>query len=68
MMGVLQAFQYGLKSYRNAQFDQAIKSFSEGLEMNPGDAASRLYIQRCEYLKEHHPGDNWDGVWVMKTK
>lgn len=68
MMGVLQAFQYGLKSYRDGKFDQALKSFGEGLALNPGDAATRLYMQRCEYLKENHPGDNWDGVWVMKTK
>jgi adenylate cyclase len=68
MMGVLQAFQYGLTSYRNAQFDQAIKAFGEGLILNPNDAATKLYIERCHYLKDHHPGDHWDGVWVMKTK
>ena len=68
MMGVLQAFQYGLTSYRNAQFDQAIKAFGEGLILNPNDTATKLYIERCHYLKDHHPGDNWDGVWVMKTK
>ena len=68
MMGVLQAFQYGLKSYRDGQFDQALKAFGEGFALNPGDAATRLYMQRCEHLKEHPPGDNWDGVWVMKTK
>jgi adenylate cyclase len=68
MMGVLQAFQYGLTSYRNAQFDQAIKAFGEGLILNPNDAATKLYVERCQYLKDHPPGDNWDGVWVMKTK
>ena len=68
MMGVLQAFQYGLTSYRNAQFDQAIKAFGEGLILNPNDAATKLYIERCHYLKDHPPGDAWDGVWVMKTK
>jgi adenylate cyclase len=68
MMGVLQAFQYGLTSYRNAKFDQALKAFGEGLILNPGDAATKLYVERCHYLKDHPPGDNWDGVWVMKTK
>jgi adenylate cyclase len=68
MMGVLQAFQYGLSSYRNAQFDQAIKAFGEGLILNPNDAATKLYVDRCSYLKDHPPEDNWDGVWVMKTK
>lgn len=68
LMGVLQAFQYGLKSYRDGQFDQAIKAFGEGLILNPNDAATKLYIERCHYLKDHPPGDDWDGVWVMKTK
>ena len=40
MMAVLQAFQYGLKSYRDGQFDQAIKAFGEGLVLNPNDAAT----------------------------
>jgi adenylate cyclase len=68
MMGVLQAFQYGLKAYRDGQFDQAVKAFEEAIGLNPGDYASKMYLDRCVYLKEHHPGDNWDGVWVMKTK
>src|SRR6202000_1153039 len=49
MMGVLQAFQYGLKSYRDGLFDQAIKAFGEGLVLNPNDAATQLYIERCHY-------------------
>lgn len=68
MMGVLQAFQYGLASYRNARFDQAIKAFGDGLILNPADAATKLYIERCRPLKDHPPGDHWDGGWVMKTK
>ena len=36
--------------------------------LNPGDTPSQLYIERCHYLKDHPPGDKWDGVWVMKTK
>jgi len=68
MMGVLQAFQYGLKSYRDGRFDQALKAFDEAHGLYPQDAATNLYIERCKLLQADPPGDDWDGVWVMKTK
>jgi adenylate cyclase len=67
MMGVLQAFQYALKAYREGHFDQAKKGFGEALALNPGDGASKMFIERCDYLTEH-PQEDWDGVWRMKSK
>lgn len=68
LMGVLQAFQYGLKSYRDGDFAQALKGFAEAQSLNPQDAATNLYIERCRLLQANPPGDDWDGVWVMKSK
>ena len=68
MMGVLQAFQYGLRAYREGRFDQALRAFHEAVGLNPGDAASKMYVERCEHLLTYPPGDEWDGVWVMKSK
>ncbi len=68
MMAALQAFQFGLKSYRAGKFDDAAKSFGEALALNPDDGGAKMFIERCAYLKEHHPGEGWDGVWVMKSK
>ncbi len=68
MMGVLQAFHYGLKAYREGRFEQALKGFTEGLELHPADLATQMYIERCEHLIAEPPGDSWDGVWVMKWK
>ena len=68
MMGVLQAFQYGLKAYRHGNFSDARRAFNDGLALNPNDGASKMYIERCDYLEANPPGDNWDGVWVMDSK
>ncbi len=68
LMGVLQAFQYGLKAYRDGQFDQALKACDEGIGLNPADYATKMYIERCQHLLANPPGDAWNGVWVMKSK
>lgn len=61
-------FQGGLAQYRKGDFDRAIKEFQEALTLHPGDKLSQTYIDRCNYLKAHPPGEKWDGVWVMKSK
>ncbi|MBI4474988.1 MAG: GAF domain-containing protein [Acidobacteria bacterium] len=68
IMEVLNAFRYGLKSYRERRWDDAIGAFRQALEFNPADYASRMYIDRCEVLKASPPSGDWNGVWVMETK
>lgn len=68
MREVLQAFQYGLKAYRKGNFQQALTAFGEAAERHPGDAATRLYLERCRHLIAEPPGADWDGVWVMTSK
>jgi adenylate cyclase len=67
-MKVLNWFGEGVKCYRKAKWDDAIHAFTEALELNPGDFASRMYIERCEHLKQTPAPEGWDGVWVMKSK
>ena len=64
---VVGLFRGALGYYRKGEFDRAIKQFQEALALHPGDRLSATYIERCEYLKAH-PQENWDGVWVMKSK
>ena len=61
-------FKHGLESYRAQHWDAAIKAFEDVLRLNPHDKASRMYVSRCQVLKETPPGDAWDGVFVMETK
>jgi len=68
MMDVLNSFKFGVERYRDQKWDQAIDAFRGALDLNPADALSELYIDRCNTMKEDPPSRDWDGVWVMTSK
>ena len=68
LMDVVNYFNDGIRIYRARQFDKAIAKFEEALRRHPKDKLSNTYIERCHYLKEHPPEDDWVGVWTMKEK
>ena len=61
-------FKGGLAYYRKGQWDKAIETFRGAQDLNPQDKLPQIYIDRCEHLKAEPPGDDWTGIWVMKTK
>ncbi len=68
MRGVLNLFEDGLHQYRQMRWDSAAGAFTQALQIHPGDKLSQMYLERCRYLKENPPGDDWKGVWVMTSK
>ena len=68
MIEVLGNFNSGVEYYKSARWDDAKKLFKEGLKGNPDDKCSKMYLERCDYMKKNPPKGEWDGVWVMKTK
>jgi adenylate cyclase len=64
----LDHFSRGLTAYRQQDWSGARAQFESALEAHPADAPSRLYRERCLQFAAHPPGDDWDGVWVMKEK
>jgi adenylate cyclase len=42
--------------------------FARCLELNPGDALSQIYIDRCQILSANPPAADCNGVWVMHEK
>ncbi len=68
LMDVINQFKSGLGYYRKQSWDKAISTFNHALKANPEDPLSAMYIKRCEHYKTNPPGDDWDGVWVMKEK
>ena len=68
LMEAVSFFKGGVAHYRNAEWGKAIAAFREALALNPHDTLAQIYVERCEYMKEHPPDDNWDGVYVMKSK
>ena len=61
-------FHAGLAHYKAARWDEGIAAFKSVLEIRPDDPPAKLYIQRCQDLKEHPPEGEWDGVFTMTRK
>lgn len=61
-------FKSALSYYRKGEWDRAGATFREAIALHPQDQLAQMYVERCEHLKCNPPGDEWDGVWVMKTK
>jgi adenylate cyclase len=68
MQPTLTCFSDGLQLYREREWDRAIRSFQSALALNPSDATSAMYVERCAQLKEAPPPEDWGGVWFMQTK
>lgn len=68
LVDALGYFRDGLAMYRQGRWSDAQAQFAEVTALNSADKAAQLYVERCHYLSEHPPGDDWNGVWVMQKK
>ncbi|MBF0447085.1 MAG: GAF domain-containing protein [Magnetococcales bacterium] len=69
LMETVNHYNDGLDLYRKGHFSKAEQAFRKGLKYHPGDQLSSLYVARCQDLILSPPDlDNWDGVWIMKSK
>lgn len=64
----LECFKDGLAYYRAQNWGKAESAFREILSKNPGDGLAGTYVKRIALMRANAPGDDWNGVWVMKTK
>jgi len=55
-----------LALYRNRDFTGAREIFLKLADA--GDKVARLYQERCAEFLETPPEENWDGVYVAKSK
>ena len=72
-VNLIQAFEEGLDSYYQQNWDEALLNFQKSESMEERFTArnttpSAVYIERCNMFKENPPGENWDGVWTMTAK
>ncbi len=68
VMEVVSYFKSGIGYYREGKWDRAITAFMEALSLNSNDKLSKTYIERCNYMKENPPDEEWNGVWAMTSK
>jgi hypothetical protein len=65
---VLELFNEGRKNYKLMKFDAAKDHFAKALKVDPEDGPSKVYFARCKHYLQNPPPEDWDGVFVMKTK
>jgi adenylate cyclase len=65
---LLEAFAKGFALYHLGEFKNAIEAFTASLTIEPNDAVSQLYLERCQKYLITPPAVNWDGVYVMTSK
>jgi len=66
--GLLKYFNHGYELYHQKNFKEALEIFKKALEVSQNDPVSELYVERCEEYLSSEPPEDWDGVYVMKTK
>ena len=65
---VLELFTEGRKNYKLMKFNAAKDLFAKALKVDPEDGPSKVYLARCKHYLQNPPPEDWDGVFVMKTK
>ncbi len=68
MEELLEKYNSGLAAYKQRKWDEAMAFFSEALKIRPHDGPSKLYLERSTEYRDNPPSDDWDGVFIMKTK
>lgn len=62
-------YELGMRCYNNQDWDKAIQYFEKSLELESNiKNPSSVLLERCRSLKIEPPIQNWNGVYVMKSK
>ncbi len=61
-------YNLGITQYKLMNFSEAKTHFTNSLEKYPEDPPSKIYLNRCNFYMQNPPEENWDGVFIMKTK
>lgn len=73
----IKIYEEGLQQYFEQNWDAAAKLFAQSAELEPNQPGktpgvttnpSLVLLARCTDMKNNPPGNDWDGVYVMKTK
>jgi class 3 adenylate cyclase len=58
----------GLAAYRSRQWEKARAALNAVLEVVPTDGPAMTLLRRIDDLRQHPPGDDWDGAWRLESK
>jgi adenylate cyclase len=61
-------FREALKIYQSRDFEGALKLFTECKNVLENDKPTSIYIDRCRQYIQFPPPEDWDGVFIAKSK
>jgi adenylate cyclase len=64
----LNRYAEAMAHYFERRWLEAGKSFEAALALRPDDYPAQLHLERITTYLQHPPPDNWNGIFVMKTK
>ncbi len=64
----LELYNRGLSHYYGRRWENARNSFERALRLLPGDYPTQLHLKRVRTYQVDPPPEQWDGVFIMKTK
>ncbi|MFZ5775842.1 MAG: CHASE2 domain-containing protein [Thermodesulfobacteriota bacterium] len=64
----LALYHQALDDFRSRRWQEARSGFDNLLVAAPECTLYRIYRERVEMLREHDPGEGWDGVYERKEK
>jgi adenylate cyclase len=65
---LLARYDRGVALYQTRRWDEATALFEELAAASPDDGPIALYRRRAQELLAEPPGNDWNGVWIAKTK
>jgi adenylate cyclase len=64
----LKVYKQGIEYYRARNWDLAEIQFLTLVKQSKNPGLYQKYAERCAYLREHPPEQDWTGVFTFKTK
>jgi adenylate cyclase len=64
----LELYHEGLRLHRLQKWEEAIACFEQSLKIKSDDYPAQIYIERSRLYQMTPPPENWDGVFVLKSK
>lgn len=64
----LELWNQAFDLYLSGDFKKALSLFNDGKTNWPEDVAFKVFHSRCQLMIDNPPGDEWTGVYAIKTK
>ncbi len=64
----LKLYEEALRLYKSKSWAESAAAFEGVLALDPEDAPSAIYLERCRDFEESPPPDGWDWSWDIQIK